>query len=130
MVRWGEWECPVCGEEHEDPECGTTHCRRCGAVVTTYWAYEGALNSVWKGKFIEPHDTVPMVLGELFACSCGNTLVIMCEQCHTHFCMDCYCKYEVKAVSRLCWMCQHEADMEWLADDCKHPRRTWPRIDK
>ncbi len=31
-----KWECPECGEDHEDPEGVETHCRKCGLIVTPY----------------------------------------------------------------------------------------------
>lgn len=42
---WVTWECPECGEGHEDPELLETHCRECGLVVI---AVEGqALSQNW-----------------------------------------------------------------------------------
>ena len=61
-------------------------------------------------------------------CSCGEADgVLICEECDAAFCMTCYCHYEVLATSRLCWMCQNEADQEWLATNFRAARRQGPR---
>lgn len=60
-------------------------------------------------------------------CTCGNPNALICEQCEKPFCMDCFCRYEVALTSRICWLCQSEADQEWIRADFKEPRRTWPR---
>jgi hypothetical protein len=64
---------------------------------------------------------------------CGKRLdTLTCEECGATFCMDCYRRYEWADTSRLCWVCQNEADQEW-ADMIMHPfapathRRIGPR---
>ncbi len=63
---------------------------------------------------------------------CGKCLdVLACEECGAFFCLDCYRRYEWVDMSRLCWVCQNEADIEW-ADALYRPgpavsRRTGPR---
>ena len=33
-TEWGKWECPICGEEWEDPDFITeTTCGKCNAIV-------------------------------------------------------------------------------------------------
>lgn len=45
-MKWIEWTCPECGEEHGDPEGLETHCRKCGLVVI---AVEGVATSLsWR----------------------------------------------------------------------------------
>jgi len=42
------WDCPECGETHEDPQGLDTHCRNCGLVVV---AYDDPINMGW---YVEP----------------------------------------------------------------------------
>ncbi len=43
-----------------------------------------------------------------------NTDTLICEECGALFCMDCYRRYEWQEMSRLCWVCQNAADLEWV----------------
>ncbi len=66
-----------------------------------------------------------------------NTDTLICEECGALFCMDCYRRYEWQEMSRLCWVCQAEADQEWMGEVLsaargaaglpRPTRRTWPR---
>lgn len=42
--RWDEWECPNCGEEHEDPETIMyTCCRKCNHEIVLWWDTRGKI---------------------------------------------------------------------------------------
>jgi predicted amidophosphoribosyltransferase len=51
-----------------------------------------------------------------------------CQECGTPECMRCRARYEVvNNPPALCWMCQAEADREWMQGDLSKPRRIGPR---
>jgi ribosomal protein L37AE/L43A len=47
--EWGKWECPACGETHEDPEsiCVTT-CGECGLMVVLSPTDESGKRDAWE----------------------------------------------------------------------------------
>jgi transcription initiation factor TFIIIB Brf1 subunit/transcription initiation factor TFIIB len=49
---WIVWICPECGEDHEDPEFYSTHCRKCGLVVMTVAGL--AISKGWHVDVNEP----------------------------------------------------------------------------
>ncbi len=64
---------------------------------------------------------------------CGkSTDTLTCEECGALFCIDCYRRYEWADTSRLCWVCQNEADQEWAdtitGAGSPAKRRTGPRL--
>ncbi len=67
---------------------------------------------------------------DCFHCG-GSADTLVCEECGAVFCMDCYRRYEWVETSRLCWVCQSEADHEWadtiIAAGPPAKRRTGPR---
>lgn len=45
--RWDEWECPNCGQAHDDPETILhTCCGKCNHAVLLWWDSQGHIYEV------------------------------------------------------------------------------------